>query len=39
MILSHMGNLNADFLKLSVEKFDDTKNYKRVKFKWIDIIE
>ena len=39
MILSHMGNLNAEFLKLPVEIFDDTKNYKRVKFKWIDIIE
>ena len=39
MILSHMGNLNAEFLKLPVEIFDDTKNYKKVKFKWIDIIE
>lgn len=39
MILNHMGNLNAKFLKLPVEIFDDTKNYKKVKFKWIDIVE
>lgn len=39
MLLSHMGNLNAQYLGLPVEIFDETKNYNEVKYKWIDIIE
>ncbi len=39
MILSHMGKLNARYLKLPVENFDPIKNYKNIRFKWIDLIE
>ncbi len=38
-ILFFMGNLNATFLGLSVELFDDERNYNEVKYKWLDIVE
>ncbi len=38
-ILTHMGNMNPEFLNLSVEVFDDTENFKNVKYKWLDLIE
>ena len=38
-ILYFMGNLNSVYLDLPVEHFDDTENYKKVKYKWLDIIE
>ena len=38
-ILFYMGKLNSKELLLSVEHFDDKKNYNEVKFKWLDIIE
>ena len=38
-ILYYMGNLNSVYLDLPVKHFDDTENYKKIKYKWLDIIE
>ena len=38
-ILFYIGKLNAKDLKLNVQLFDNEKNYKKVKGKWLDIIE
>ena len=38
-ILFYMGKLNSRELLLSVDHFDDTKNYNKVKYKLLDIIE
>ncbi|MDC3091103.1 TolC family protein [Rickettsiales bacterium] len=38
-ILYFMGNLNSVYLDLPVEHFDDTRNYNKIKYKWLDIIE
>jgi outer membrane protein len=38
-ILFFMGSLNAKKLDLSVNYYDETKNYKDVKYKWLDIVE
>ncbi len=37
--LFYMGRLNAKSLDLSVVFFDETENFKDVKYKWLDIIE
>ena len=38
-ILYYMGNLNSVYLDLPVKHFDDKENYKKIKYKWLDIIE
>ena len=38
-ILFYIGKLNAKDLKLNVQLFDNEKNYKKVKGKWLDINE
>ncbi len=38
-ILFHLGKLNAKDLNLDVELFDDQENFRKVKGKWLDIIE
>lgn len=38
-LLFFSGDLNAEFLNLNVQLFDDTKNYNSVKYKWLDILE
>ena len=38
-ILFYIGELNSKSLNLSVNSFDETKNFNEVKFKWLDIIE
>ncbi len=38
-ILFHLGKLNAKDLDLDVELFDDQSNFKKVKGKWLDIVE
>ena len=38
-ILFYIGKLNAKDLKLNVQLFDNEQNYKKVKKKWLDIIE
>ena len=37
--LFYMGELTAKGLSLNVNHFDETKNFKNVKFKWLDLIE
>ena len=38
-ILTHMGKMNPNFLNLSVETFNDTQNFDKIKYKWLDILE
>ena len=38
-LLFFLGNLNARDLNLDVKLFDETKNFKNIKGKWLDIIE
>ena len=38
-ILCHMGNMNPEFLKLTVQIFDDTENFNNIRYKWLDLIE
>ena len=38
-ILSYLGNLNPEYLNLDVEIFDDEKNFREVKYKWLDLVE
>ena len=38
-LLFFLGNLNAKDLNLDVKLFDETKNFRNIKGKWLDIIE
>jgi len=38
-ILFYIGNLNANYLSLEVDYFNDLENFNKVKYKWLDIIE